>query len=149
MTTHRMSRTPTYTSWVEMRRRCEAEHRKDYNDYGGRGIRVCNRWQRFEAFLQDMGERPEGTSLDRLDPNKNYTPDNCRWATPKQQGLTKRQNTLVEFLGETKPLIIWAEGLGITGEALRYRLNKWGKARALTTPRCNKNGFVTGKWSAK
>lgn len=78
--------TPTYESWCAMRRRCNNHNAWEYGRYGGRGIDVCNRWDSFEKFLTDMGERPEGTTLDRYPDNDgNYEPGNCRWATPKQQ----------------------------------------------------------------
>lgn len=85
---------PTYVSWSGMINRCANESQPCYPRYGGRGITVCQRWREsFDAFLSDMGERPEGKTLDRIDPNGNYEPDNCRWATAKEQQATKR-NTL-------------------------------------------------------
>lgn len=79
-------RSPTYRSWASMKARCENQRSTAYRRYGARGIRVCERWQSFENFLKDMGERPDGTSIDRY-PNRkgNYEPGNCRWATRKQQ----------------------------------------------------------------
>lgn len=81
----------TYRSWHAMRQRCMRKNHKQYADYGGRGISVCERWTSFESFLEDMGERPTGMTLDRWpDTNGNYEPGNCRWATNSQQGLNKR-----------------------------------------------------------
>ncbi|KAB2900385.1 MAG: hypothetical protein F9K40_09355 [Kofleriaceae bacterium] len=86
-------RSPTYNSWRGMLSRCQYRRDPYYADYGGRGIAVCARWRGdrgFEHFLADMGERPEGTTLDRKDVNGNYEPGNCRWATPKEQRANQR-----------------------------------------------------------
>lgn len=81
-----MSRTPTWYSWYNMRKRCREVNSPDYARYGGRGIKVCKRWnESFLAFLKDMGERPPGMTLDRKDNDKGYTKKNCRWATQKEQ----------------------------------------------------------------
>lgn len=83
---HGYSRTPTYRSWQSMKTRCYNEASFKYPDYGGRGVTVCKRWLKsFEAFLADMGERPEGTTLDRRDGKKGYSKANCRWATREEQ----------------------------------------------------------------
>jgi hypothetical protein len=81
---------PTYISWLGMRQRCRDPHRKGYHYWGGRGIRVCARWARFENFLADMGERPTARTLDRINPNGHYEPGNCRWATASEQRRNRR-----------------------------------------------------------
>jgi len=87
---------PTYTSWVEMRRRCLNPGHKRYADYGGRGITICARWSEFANFLEDMGARPEGLSLDRINNAGNYEPGNCRWANTKTQRRNSRNIKLTE-----------------------------------------------------
>lgn len=90
---------PTYISWQCCKARCKYTSRHNYKDYGGRGIRVCERWDKsFVNFLADMGERPEGTTLDRIDPNGNYEPGNCRWATAEEQARnTQKSERLLTY----------------------------------------------------
>lgn len=92
-TTHGMTAIPEFQIWSSMKNRCTNANHPAYCDYGGRGIRVCVRWMKsFEAFYADMGPRPPGTSLDRKNNNGNYTPKNCRWATPQEQRTNRRRN---------------------------------------------------------
>lgn len=85
------SASPTYRSWQKMRSRCNNPRNNRWEEYGGRGISVCRRWDVFENFLADMGERPEGTTLDRINVDGDYKPGNCRWATPKEQRENRRR----------------------------------------------------------
>lgn len=136
-----MSKTPTHNTWVAMRKRCNNEKNSDYYLYGGRGIKVCSRWESFEIFYLDMGERPEGMTLDRIDSNKDYSPENCRWATNIEQARNKRNVRLVTFNGLTKSLHDFCDELKLNYHTINTRLvqQKWTVERALSTP--------TGKFS--
>jgi hypothetical protein len=90
-TTHGMKGTPTYVSWCSMIQRCTNPNRPRFADHGGRGIKIYGSWLRFEAFLADMGERPEGKTLDRIDNDGDYEPDNCKWSTPTEQARNRRK----------------------------------------------------------
>jgi len=94
-TTHGLRQHPLYKTWCNMKQRCNNPNQPKYKNWGGRGIKVCDRWlNSFENFIQDMGERPQGTSIDRINVNGNYEPNNCRWATIKEQNNNKRKNTI-------------------------------------------------------
>lgn len=86
----RARRSRTYHTWVAMKNRCTNPQQDNFSRYGGRGIKVCSRWDNFDLFLADMGERPTGKTLDREDNDKDYDPDNCRWATQAEQRANQR-----------------------------------------------------------
>jgi len=116
-----------------MKQRCQNPNHPKYLMYGGRGIFVSQRWQKFEAFLEDMGERPDGTSLDRIDNDGPYTAENCRWATPKQQQNNQRGTQYVRYGGAEVPISYLADMLGISKGTLKYRVaagwseRHWGR----------------------
>jgi len=112
-TQHGAYRTAEHRTWRHMIERCTSPTGCDWPDYGGRGITVCERWLEFANFLADMGPRPKGTSLDRIDVDGNYEPSNCRWATATVQARNTRRALMVEIDGETKPLKEWCELRGI------------------------------------
>lgn len=91
-TKHKMCKDSSYKSWEMMLQRCTNSNRDNYKHYGGRGITVCDRWLKFENFYADMGDRPEGTSIDRIDVNGNYEPRNCKWSTHKEQCINRRSS---------------------------------------------------------
>ncbi|HVM91765.1 MAG TPA: hypothetical protein VMT67_03080 [Terriglobales bacterium] len=129
--------TRTYESWQSMRRRCLQEKESHYAQYGGRGITICARWDSFEAFLEDMGERPIGKTLDRFpDVDGNYEPGNCRWATTKEQNENKRNSLTFEFNRKRLSLKDWAKETGIAYATLRCRIRDYGWTieRAFSTP---------------
>lgn len=134
---HGQSNSRLYKIWRNMVRRTTDPNFPDYPNYGGRGITVCQEWREsFEAFARDMGPTHRNDlTLDRIDNEGSYEPDNCRWATAIEQARNKRSNRLITFDGKTMPVSAWAEHTGISGPAIRYRLhNGWPVERALTVP---------------
>jgi hypothetical protein len=134
---HGLAGTREYRLWLGMRDRCENASNPEWGNYGGRGIKVCDRWSDFENFLADMGKRPNrNLSLDRIDNDGNYEPGNVRWATTKEQARNTRRNRVLTFRGESKPLIEWAEVQGIAAHTLHARITRlgWSVERALTEP---------------
>lgn len=122
--THGRTGTRTFKSWESMKQRCFNPNSKDYASYGGRGVTVCPDWVHdFPRFLSDMGERPEGCSLDRIDTNGNYEPSNCQWSDPKSQQRNTRVSKSLTVDGVTKPLIEWASEIGIRYSTLLQRIN--------------------------
>jgi hypothetical protein len=134
--THGYAKTPTWHAWTHMRARCRNKNARDYARYGGRGITVDPRWESFENFLADMGERPDGHSLDRIDNNGNYAPGNCRWAKEITQQNNKRSNRHLTFDGREQTVAEWARELGIKPVDKLYRrlYRGWSIEQALTTP---------------
>lgn len=129
--THGMAKTRIYHIWCNMRRRCNDVKNQAYDRYGGRGITVCERWMKFENFLKDMGERPEGMSLDRIDNNSGYSPDNCRWATTVEQNNNQRKNVFITLEGKTQTLAQWCREKGMLYRLVRKRLHLgWSPERA-------------------
>lgn len=135
-TKHGLADTPEYTAWLMTLQRCSNPNQRDYKHYGGRGIAVCDRWRVFENFLKDMGRRPEGLTLERVDNSGPYAPGNCVWASRKAQASNTRRSRLLTFKGETMTLTQWAEALGLPPSTVKMRLNKLGYSveQALTKP---------------
>lgn len=128
-----------YPVFSAMLARCNNPKTRNYYNYGGRGITVCERWNdfsKFPVFVEDMGARPEGYSLDRIDNDGPYSPENCRWASRGEQARNTRSNNYVTIMGITKPLVAWGEVFGIPDSLLRNRLrNRWPMPFALFFPK--------------
>ena len=113
-TTHGLSKTRTYRIWKGVISRCLIPSASGYSNYGGRGITVCERWRVFEEFISDMGECPDGLTIDRIDVNGNYEPGNCEWRTLKEQGRNKRSNRIVVLDGDEVTLAEATERIGVS-----------------------------------
>lgn len=114
----------TRSSHNAMMQRCFNAKRKSFPDYGGRGISVCERWKDFKNFVEDMGIRPHGTCLERINNDGNYTKENCKWATASEQNINKRDNVKILIKGQTKTLSEWCEFYQINIGTVRYRKHK-------------------------
>jgi len=112
----------TYKSWIAMRSRCQDSNHTFYKNYGGRGITVCDRWQKFENFLYDMGEKPKGYTIERKDNDGDYTPENCIWIPRSEQNKNTRTNRYLEYDGRRQILTDWAKELGVPHSVLQKRL---------------------------
>lgn len=131
----RRCKSRTFLAWQEAKRRCFNPGRKNYPDYGGRGITMCASWERsFPKFLEDMGECPDGLSLDRRDNDGNYCKDNCRWATRMEQNNNSRNCHYIRFEGRSQSIAAWAREMSLPSRVLRWRIYAgWTIARAFTT----------------
>ena len=132
---HLMSKHPVYKSFSAMKQRCCNPNNASFKDYGGRGIKVCERWlepdgKGFLNFLEDMGNRPEGMSLDRIDNDGNYEPGNCRWANLKKQANNTRKNVLVQWGSKRLSVSQLSKLLEVNRETLRYWVRKKGACEA-------------------
>lgn len=131
------SQSAEFKVWYTMKLRCEDPKHCRYRSYGGRGIKVCDRWQDFENFLTDMGPRPSGRySIERKDNNGNYSPENCAWVPAKEQLYNKTTTIYLTHNGQTHHLKEWSEITGIPVRMLRQRWRKqgWSAEKTLTTP---------------
>lgn len=127
---------PTYRTWLAMLNRCTNPKQGNYRYYGGRGISVCERWTTFAHFLADVGERPSGATLDRINNDIGYEPSNCRWSQHTVQMRNTRSNRMLTYNGETMCLSAWAMRYGMNRERLKQRLERgWPLHKALTLPK--------------
>lgn len=133
-TKHGKYKTRAYGAWRRMKQRCSNPKDPRYKDYGGRGIKISPEWLSFERFYKDMGDCPEQHSIDRINNNGNYDPENCRWATRKQQQNNMRTNKKLELSGICMTMSQWAGFLGINKSTLSKRINRgnWSIKKALT-----------------
>lgn len=121
--THGKSRTPEYAVWRSVMARCDNPNHKAYNNYGGRGVRVCQEWYDFNVFFADMGKQPfKGASIDRTDNAKGYTKENCRWANAVEQSNNRRTNRVLTITGISMTIAEWAQKTGIRHNTISYRL---------------------------
>lgn len=134
-TTHGMSRTPTHNSWRGMVERCNNPKHEFYRYYGGRGVSVCERWLSFDNFYYDMGDKPKGCSIDRINTNGNYELNNCRWSTIKEQARNARSNRLIKYKDRVQCVAAWAEERGMNKNVLEMRLLRgWPVEEAIERP---------------
>ena len=119
---HGMYKSRAYQVWDAIKSRCLNPNNNHYHRYGGRGITLCKRWQKFENFLEDMGEPPKGMTIDRKNNNRGYMPSNCRWATPQQQANNRYTNTYITYKGKTQTIAEWSRETGVRYSRLVYRM---------------------------
>jgi hypothetical protein len=127
---------PLYNTWLSMRVRCNNPQERAYAHYGARGIKVCERWNDFVAFVEDMGPRPSGTSIERIDNDGNYEPSNCRWATDLEQASNTSRTKLITAKGETMTQAAWARKLGVNSSVIIGRIKRgWSEEDACSLPK--------------
>lgn len=136
--THGQINTPLYKSWAHMKERCNNPNSKNYNDYGGRGITICDEWNDFIPFMEWALKNgyKEGLTIERNDVNGNYCPENCSWANRKEQANNRRSNIIITYFGETHTLMQWCEILNLPYILIleRMRNYNWDFWRAISTP---------------
>lgn len=133
---HGLASTPTYRIWLSMRSRCSNPNSTAYSNYGGRGIRVCERWKKFHHFVEDMGLRPDGCDIDRIDNNGHYEPGNCRWVSREINLNNRRNNHNLTWQGQTLSIAAWSRKLGMNERTLTNRIRRgWSIEQAMTAPR--------------
>lgn len=131
-----------WLSWKAMRNRCLHPGVANYPQYGGRGIRICDRWLEFKNFYSDMGDRPPGFSLDRIDVNGDYSAANCRWADNKTQSRNRRNSRLLTYKDQTRTMTEWSEILGLKSKTMfMRRAAGWTDEEILSTPHRSKKGY--------
>lgn len=141
-----MNGTTEHKIWLGMRSRCLSPTAAKYHLYGGRGITICKRWGEFSNFFADMGFRPSKRhSLDRIDNDGPYSPENCRWATQSEQCRNQKRNHLVTYMGVTAPVIWWAEQIGLGKSVLGRRLHEGMPIGRALLPK----HFRWGHWLSK
>ena len=135
-TTHGMRRTRVYKIWMGMKERCQRSKAVAYAQNGGRGIKVCDRWQKFELFYEDMGDPPSDQhTLDRKDNNGNYEKSNCRWATDTEQHNNRSDNCMLTYKGKTQSMMDWVRETGLPKSTIQKRLKRgWSVEKSLSEP---------------
>ena len=134
-TIHGESDSPLHKVWTAMRERCNNPRNRSFKNYGGRGIKVCQRWGDFRLFISDMGPRPPGTTIDRIDNDGNYEPANCQWATYLEQNQHTRRTRKISAGGRTMTVANWARELGGSRIIIHNRLRDgWTEEKACLTP---------------
>ena len=149
---HGMANTSAYHAWEAMIQRCTNDNHPSWKDYGGRGITLCDEWFYFINFHRDMGDPPEGLTLDRIDVNGSYEKSNCRWASYATQNRNMRRNIRLTFHGETKTMKEWSEIIGVSYDLLRGRKRRgWNDEEILNSLPVKPGDYLHGRnrWAHK